>query len=114
VGVPGLQVSISIGLAPAPDGTLDLREWIEAADRALYTAKDAGRNRSVGLDAVAVVDGAPWVQRPLCAQRGDGRTRCVIESGRLVGVSAASVAVWLHYLTRTRWNPPAAGSTLRC
>jgi diguanylate cyclase len=49
---PGLRLSISTGLAAASDGTLDLREWIEAADRALYAAKRAGRNRTAGGDRV--------------------------------------------------------------
>lgn len=40
---PGLRVSVSIGLAAPVDG--DLRAWLEAADRALYAAKQAGRNR---------------------------------------------------------------------
>lgn len=44
--VPGLRVSISLGLAAAPVSGLSLREWIEAADRALYSAKHHGRNRS--------------------------------------------------------------------
>src|SRR5690606_19054623 len=42
---PGLRCSLSIGIAPAPTGVLGLREWIEAADRALYRAKRAGRNQ---------------------------------------------------------------------
>lgn len=42
---PGLRCSISIGLAGAPDGSLDLREWLEAADRAMYRDKESGRAR---------------------------------------------------------------------
>ncbi len=48
--VPGLHCSISIGLADPPDAALGLREWIEAADRALYRAKHGGRNRTVGRE----------------------------------------------------------------
>lgn len=44
--IPGLRASISLGLAAAPVSGLSLREWIEAADRALYRAKHEGRNRS--------------------------------------------------------------------
>jgi diguanylate cyclase len=43
---PALRCSVSIGLADAPAAGLDLREWLEAADRCLYRAKQAGRNRT--------------------------------------------------------------------
>ncbi|KFN48257.1 hypothetical protein P873_01490 [Arenimonas composti TR7-09 = DSM 18010] len=43
---PELRVSTSIGLAAAPAGEPALREWLEAADRALYAAKSAGRDRA--------------------------------------------------------------------
>lgn len=49
-GFPGLHCSISIGLAEPPSPGLELREWMEAADRALYRAKQGGRNRTVGRD----------------------------------------------------------------
>jgi diguanylate cyclase len=49
--VPGLACSVSIGLAEPPDADLGLREWIEAADRALYRAKRAGRNTTAGREA---------------------------------------------------------------
>jgi diguanylate cyclase len=47
---PDLQCSISIGIAQ-PDNEAGLREWLEVADRALYRAKHAGRNRTASRDA---------------------------------------------------------------
>lgn len=49
---PGLRCSISLGLAVPPDDGLALREWLEAADRALYRAKNAGRNQTMSRDCV--------------------------------------------------------------
>lgn len=43
---PGLRCTLSIGLSPAP-ASRDTREWVKAADGALYRAKLAGRNRFV-------------------------------------------------------------------
>jgi diguanylate cyclase len=44
--VPSLRLSTSIGLAVPPAAGLELREWLEAADRCLYRAKQSGRNRT--------------------------------------------------------------------
>jgi diguanylate cyclase (GGDEF)-like protein/PAS domain S-box-containing protein len=42
------HVSLSLGVATVvPDRTLELKDFIEAADRALYAAKSAGRNRTM-------------------------------------------------------------------
>lgn len=40
---PGLQVTASLGVAQFTGGTVEA--WLEAADRAMYEAKRAGRNR---------------------------------------------------------------------
>lgn len=45
---PTLVCSVSIGIAATPDSDADLREWSETADRALYRAKQGGRNRTAG------------------------------------------------------------------
>ena len=42
---PPLSCSVSIGIAEPADADDGLRAWMEAADRALYRAKAAGRNR---------------------------------------------------------------------
>jgi len=42
---PGLEVTVSIGVATFPDDAEDVRELIDAADKALYNAKKKGRNR---------------------------------------------------------------------
>ncbi|RZA18211.1 MAG: diguanylate cyclase [Lysobacteraceae bacterium] len=42
----GLQPSVSIGIAEPPQADADLRAWVDAADRALYRAKAAGRNHA--------------------------------------------------------------------
>jgi diguanylate cyclase len=43
----GSQVSLSIGVAPYDVRMQSLRDWIKAADRALYLAKEQGRNQVV-------------------------------------------------------------------
>lgn len=42
---PELRVSLSIGLADFHPLFTDAAMWLNAADRALYAAKDTGRNR---------------------------------------------------------------------
>lgn len=54
---PELRGSISLGLAAAPVTGLGLREWIEAADRALYRAKHEGRNRAAAGEPRTPVEG---------------------------------------------------------
>ncbi|MEG2049700.1 MAG: diguanylate cyclase [Comamonas sp.] len=44
---PDLRVSASIGVAAADDGFESVTAWIKAADSALYSAKDAGRDQII-------------------------------------------------------------------
>ena len=44
--VPHLALQISVGLAPLTPGIEHYREWLKAADMALYKAKKGGRNRT--------------------------------------------------------------------
>ena len=44
LAIPGVRCSVSIGLAEPSSPDIDLRGWMEDADRALYRAKAAGRN----------------------------------------------------------------------
>lgn len=54
----GVEVTISIGVAVAPPGFLDTDELVSAADAALYTAKEGGRNRvAVGVGPTPRVSG---------------------------------------------------------
>ena len=49
-GTPGVRVTASIGYAALAPEDHDHGAWIACADRALYAAKAAGRNRSMGHD----------------------------------------------------------------
>ena len=52
--IPELRVSLSIGLASFQPSFTDAAMWLNAADRALYAAKDTGRNRvNVSAEMVA-------------------------------------------------------------
>lgn len=45
LGANTVRLTLSIGVADCPHGRTDLKEILARADRALYNAKDAGRNR---------------------------------------------------------------------
>ena len=46
--LPGVRITSSSGVAPADHRHSSLRAWIDAADTALYAAKNGGRNRVAG------------------------------------------------------------------
>jgi diguanylate cyclase len=47
---PGIRATASIGIAQLEDADADYGAWIARADRALYAAKQRGRNRSVRFE----------------------------------------------------------------
>ena len=49
------DITISIGVATSPDHGVDVEVFLRLADRALYAAKEAGRNRV----ELAPVSGGP-------------------------------------------------------
>ncbi|MEQ8834454.1 MAG: GGDEF domain-containing protein [Miltoncostaeaceae bacterium] len=53
VSAHGLDVTMSVGLAIHPDAGTDAESLLRAADRALYSAKDLGRDRCVVAGATA-------------------------------------------------------------
>jgi diguanylate cyclase (GGDEF)-like protein len=52
-------ITVSIGVATVAAGGQTIDELIAQADKALYAAKNAGRNRTRLLDEAAVADTAP-------------------------------------------------------
>jgi predicted signal transduction protein with EAL and GGDEF domain len=46
-------ITVSVGIAFDPEGLLDPEKLLSAADRGLYEAKQAGRNRSVAHRSVS-------------------------------------------------------------
>lgn len=52
---PELRCTISLGLSDATGAADTLPHWSENADRALYRAKQAGRNRSIAGDGAAAL-----------------------------------------------------------
>lgn len=48
--IPDLRVTLSIGLAPCRVSFNDAGAWLDEADKALYIAKNTGRNRTHSLD----------------------------------------------------------------
>ena len=57
-----LPVTVSIGGLCVPDGTLTVPDLARIADQALYTAKDAGRNRVVMARSAAVHQADPHLR----------------------------------------------------
>jgi diguanylate cyclase (GGDEF)-like protein len=55
VGISGLSVTVSIGVATFGTRTEDVAEILNQADKALYAAKSAGRNRVLGAPSAGSI-----------------------------------------------------------
>lgn len=66
---PQLRVSASIGVAAADASFTSVKDWVQAADSALYSAKDAGRDQVIHAPLMA--GGTPIVRRTLPAPPAD-------------------------------------------
>ncbi|WP_235825784.1 diguanylate cyclase domain-containing protein [Candidatus Frankia alpina] len=93
-GSVSVTVTVSVGGAVLPDDADDVRALVEVADRALYAAKEAGRNRvAIGPEGTAPPGRAPAATpapaRPVSPRsRPAGRTG----GGRSPGRRSAGVA----------------------
>ena len=68
--VPGFgKVTCSFGIATFPDHASSRDSLIAAADRALYSSKDAGRNRVSVVEPFLFVEGEPSVELADAMQR---------------------------------------------
>jgi diguanylate cyclase (GGDEF)-like protein len=70
IGVPGFgQVTASFGIATFPNHASSRDALLAAADRALYDAKNAGRNRVSVVDTVSFANNGPSVELVDAMQR---------------------------------------------
>ncbi len=49
------QITMSVGIAVLPDHAIDSESLAQASDRALYAAKNGGRDRAVVFSSTAAV-----------------------------------------------------------
>jgi diguanylate cyclase (GGDEF)-like protein len=54
IGKKTIQATVSLGVASAPSGNLDMDEMIKQSDQAMYCAKQTGRNRTCILPAPSI------------------------------------------------------------
>lgn len=110
-----LTVTVSVGAAASPRPTADLTDLVDLADRALYAAKAAGRDRVVvangdpgaGAPAAAVLPAAPAVATRASAVRNwEPRTMLPAQ-----GVSPLPVALPATRASGPAWRPAAAGAS---
>ena len=79
-GGPSVRRTCSVGWAPFPwfpdaPRTLAFTDVLKLADRGMYLAKQAGRNRAVGVvpngaGVDAVMPAGDWLERPLSQYEG--------------------------------------------
>ena len=109
---PPVAISVSVGVAVLPEHASTARELVRTADRALYLAKSAGRDRvQVGADDVAAVAVAldpaagPAPALPMLDRAADLVE--LVEAGSHRGPAAGragQVAAAMGLPERTRWT----------
>ena len=77
--VPDCHVTASLGVAAIPETSANGEDMVTDADRALYDAKDKGRNRV--SSAIKGVSGTPVQRKTLPRLDGDLNLRVTLQSG---------------------------------
>ncbi|MEW6119886.1 MAG: EAL domain-containing protein [Pseudomonadota bacterium] len=111
VGGQSVSVGVSIGIALYPDDALDAAGWLACADRAMYAAKDSGRNTYQFADPLQNARARDRLAIETGLRQGLARGEFLLHyqpvfslaDGRPVGVEA--LARWQH--PEWGWVPPA-------
>jgi len=122
VGDQSVSVGVSIGIAQYPDDALDTAGWLACADRAMYAAKDSGRNTYQFADPLQNVRARERLSIETGLRQGLARGEfelfyqpvISLEQGTLVGLEA--LVRWRHpewgWVEPSRFIPVAEDSGL--
>ncbi len=122
VGDQSVSVGVSVGIAQYPDDALDAENWLACADRAMYAAKDSGRNTFQFADPLQNVRARERLSIETGLRQGLARGEFVLfyqpvfslVQGGLVGIEA--LVRWRHpewgWMEPARFIPVAEDSGL--